>query len=890
MALQYKTAADALAALARTQPNAPALHVPGRISLTYEELGQHAHYVQQNLENWGFTRGNVIVGVIPSRPEMAIACMLLPSSSTFAPMGSDLTLEEYVQLLVRMRAAAVVMPKGTNHCVSKAAKEVGIAEIELVSDPRAPAGLFQLELTGKGKSRQRTPTAPPEIDYILTSSGTTGRPKLVPSTHRQTLLYAKAAGEWLKYSPKDIACHLMPIHSGNGLRSSLINPLLSGMSVLCLPEGDVKAFFGALEKYRPTCLNAGFSVHRAILRNLSEHREAVKQSRFRFLRSGSGALRHEEIEGLEQGFEAPVLVSLSSVEAPISHDPLPPRRRKPGAAGLEFINEVATIDTAGQISQESSRGEIVVRGPLVFRGYLDDAELTSASFVGDWFRTGDLGHVDEEGYVHLSGRLKEIINRGGEKISPAEIDAVIESHAQIREAASFGISHPTLGEEVIAAAVRQPHGTIEEPQLLEYVGQRMMPARVPRRIYFVDRLPRNTNGKVLRHELPKLLDGSKKESALAPPANEAPLTALETAIAGIWTSLLPVRNVKADDNFFLIGGDSLYGLQLVIELKRFFGIDLPIRSLFGEATTLRGMAQTIEMLRKQSSEAPTAVSPTSNRVVTFNRDGSKPPFFFLHGGYAAGLKIAQHLGAEQPFHLLLPPGLCGEPVPSTIETLASYHAQTLLAVQPHGPYRLGGFCSGGIIAFEMAQQLQRRGEKVELLVVIDAFLRNTRLSFADRVLLRVVRLLNLDSERQLDVFVRWLGFIQAFSDLSGFQRIKFLLGKLTYRSSVSVSGSTREHESNRLRDVEQESAHYRRMLTGYIPHEYHGCVAVLRCEWGRYAPDELIDAWRKLVPKAQMYSIPGDHLTCLSDHNEALSERLKAWLDENSTPAKLMVR
>src|SRR4029077_15484581 len=187
-----------------------------------------------------------------------------------------------------------------------------------------------------------------------------------------------------------------------------------------------------------------------ILRRASEFRTAVAQSRFRFMQ-WAGGVDLADADRLEQLFGAPVLTGLSSTETSrISHDPLPPRRRKRGSVGLPLVNEVALLDSAGNIRPDGGPCEIVVRWPMVFRGYLDDPELNAASFVGEWFRTGDLGRIDEDGYVYFIGRIKEIINRGGEKISPVEIDLAIESLPGVKEAAAFAIPHPSLGEEMVA--------------------------------------------------------------------------------------------------------------------------------------------------------------------------------------------------------------------------------------------------------------------------------------------------------------------------------------------------------------------------------------------------------------------------------------------------------
>jgi acyl-coenzyme A synthetase/AMP-(fatty) acid ligase/thioesterase domain-containing protein/acyl carrier protein len=723
ISLQHESLGDALALLAASQPAAPVLHVPGRRSLTRGELGAQIRYVRECLGSWGIAPGDVVAGVLPNRPEMAIACATLPSSSTFAPLGPTLTADAYARLIVRMHATAVLVPRGRDHPIRAAAQLHGIAEIDVVSQPDAAAGLFTLDLCRAGKSLRAAKAARPELAYILVSAGTTGQPKLVPSTHRQTLLYAKAANEWLEYSPSDVGCHLTPIHLGAGLRSGLINPLLGGLPIIILPESDVDAFFCAIAEFQPTCLNAGFTLHRAILRRAPEYREALRQSHFLFLRAGNGRLHPQEIDRLEQAFGAPVLVAFSSVETPISHDPLPPRRRKRGAAGLPLVNEVAVMDDAGRISVTDITGEIVVRGPLVFPGYLDDPRLTATSFADDWFRTGDLGHIDDEGYVHISGRIKEIINRGGEKVSPMEIDAAMESLPGVREAATFGIPHPSLGEEIVAALVKHADAAIDEAQIIEHVRQRMGPVKVPRRIYFVDQIPRTGNGKVRRLELPRMLGLDQSSTAQGgcsgATADPVSLSPLEGALVGLWASLLKIGHIDRNDNFFLVGGDSLHAVELVVHVKTLFGVELPIQSVFTEAATVAGMARTIESIRNGN----TATYGNASTLVALNTKGSLPPIFGVPGRLGNAVAFAQlsrELGDDQPFYALQAAGLDGTRAPlDTIEKMAKLYLSDIRTVQPHGPYALIGFCFGATVSCEMSHQLLAAGEEVAFLGLLD---------------------------------------------------------------------------------------------------------------------------------------------------------------------------
>jgi amino acid adenylation domain-containing protein len=637
MSLEHENLTDAFGALGREQPAAPALQVPGRTALSYGDLGAQIRYVRERLGGWGIGPGDIVAGAVPSRPEMAVACATMPSSCTFAMLSPALPADAYVQLLVRMSAKAILAQQG-DHPIRLAARQLNIAEIDVVSDPDSPAGLFLLDCNRAGESLRVTKPAHPEFAYILTSSGTTGKVKLVPATHRQMLL-SRVQADWLRYSARDVCFHIRPVHLAGGMRGGLIAPLIGGASIVVLPESDVPALFAAIEQFRPTSLNVGFTVHRAVLRRAPEFQDAVRQSRFRFLRATAGRLEPEEIDRLEQVFSAPVVVGFGSSETgAISNDPLPPRVRKQGSVGLPldapFGSQVQFIDNSGRFCQPGETGEIVVRGPLVFPGYLDDPELTAASFISDWFRTGDLGRIDEDGYIYLSGRIKEIINRGGEKISPIEIDAAIESLPGVREAGTVGIPHQTLGEEIVAAVVRDTSAAFDEAQVLEHLRQRLGSKRLPRRIHFIDRLPRTDNGKLQRAELVKMLElvqhaDARGNSRAA--AGEVPLSPLEAALVGLWSSILQVRNVSRGDDFFLLGGDSLHGGQLITHVKALFGVELSIQVLFGTASTVAGMARAIETIRKSERVAiGSAESTTLSAATVILRRESRSPVHLTH--------------------------------------------------------------------------------------------------------------------------------------------------------------------------------------------------------------------------------------------------------------------
>jgi len=266
-----------------------------------------------------------------------------------------------------------------------------------------------------------------------------------------------------------------------------------------------------------------------------------------------------------------------------------------------MVNEVAVIDEAGAFCEAGRVGEIIVRGPLVFHGYLDDPQATANAFIDGWYRTGDLGHFDDDGYYYLAGRIKDIINRGGEKISPAEIDAAIEAVPGVRAAATFAVPHRSLGEEVAAAVVRDGDVALEASDIIDQVRPRIGSKRVPRKIYFVDQLPRTDSGKLRRSELTRLL-GFDSPRAIVPGESRADKTGqigspLAAALAGLWATVLNVNPVGPNEDFFSLGGDSLSGARLLTSVEAVFGVNLSLQLMFQDAATVSGMARAIEAAR-----------------------------------------------------------------------------------------------------------------------------------------------------------------------------------------------------------------------------------------------------------------------------------------------------
>jgi acyl-CoA synthetase (AMP-forming)/AMP-acid ligase II len=342
-------------------------------------------------------------------------------------------------------------------------------------------------------------------------------------------------------------------------------------------------------------------MHRSVLSRAREYKSVT--STLRFIRSSSAALPRATREELEQIFQVPVIQAYGMTEAAhqIASNPLPPRVRKDGTVGISAGPEVAVLDAHGDPAPPGVRGEIAIRGPNVTRGYARNPDANAAAFTDGWLRTGDEGVLDEDGYLTILGRLKEVINRGGEKISPLEVDDVLMSHPAVEQAITFPAPHPTLGEEVAAAVVLRPDMSVSERQLREFVGTRLAHFKVPKRVIFVDSIPLGPTGKPQRAGLAQRLDVSIDSTVPTSPDYVAPGTAVEEILAGIWTSLMRSETVGVNENFFYAGGDSALAAQFVARVRDTLSIDMSLLTFF-DNPTIAALASVVDSELAQERE------------------------------------------------------------------------------------------------------------------------------------------------------------------------------------------------------------------------------------------------------------------------------------------------
>ena len=643
--------------------------------------------------------------MLPNGPAAATAFLGIAAGATCAPLNPAYRIEEFVFYLEDLCAKAVVLEAGSDSAAREAAARLGIRVIEVETEPRGPAG--RLVWRGTEAAGGSVEFAQPDdVALVLHTSGTTARPKIVPLTHANLTASAGHIREALGLGPEDRCLNVMPLFHIHGLVAAVLATMAAGGTVACTPGFEARRFFEWLEEFRPTWYTAVPTMHQAVLAQAERRPEAARRAGLRFLRSSSSALAPQVMQRLEEAFGAPVIESYGMTEAAhqMTSNPLPPGVRKPGSVGLPAGPEVAVMDEAGNLLPAGRTGEVVIRGPNVTAGYENNPEANARAFTNGWFRTGDQGYFDEDGYLFLTGRIKEIINRGGEKISPREVDEVLLEHPAVAQAVAFAVPDERLGEDVAAAVVLRPGERATELELQEFAARKLVDFKVPRRIVLVDEMPKGPTGKIQRIGLAEKLGltGGRRE---AERGYVRPETEEEERLCAMWAELLDVDRVGVEDDFFGLGGDSVTAARLFVRIEEEFGAKLPLATLF-EAPTVQGLA---ERLREGRLEARWPA------LAALRRGGKRTPVFLVHGHWGNVLfyrELAQRLGPEQPVYALQSVGLDGSAPLETVEAMAARYIEEIRRVQPLGPYILGGYCVGAYIALEMACRLEWEGKPV----------------------------------------------------------------------------------------------------------------------------------------------------------------------------------
>lgn len=849
-----QTIADSIAAQAQARGASPALIGIGAQPVTFTQLLSSISSIAQDLAQAGLRRDDLVGLLVPSGIAGGRLMVALASNITVVPVNPALTLQEMTEVAKVSGLTAIVIPSGLASASRSAMLEQPLAVFEA---SERPDGAPRLELLTK-------PVGPPvpvragrdtDVALLLRSSGTTGAAKLIPVTHRNLLAMAEKLGSglWFGLSARDRAACTLPLYYAAGIKTSLFVPLILGASVGFPPAGQASDVAAWIDVLKPTFLSVSPGSLNGILDRLKMAPHPPVWGSVRFVMCGAGYLPEEVRLAAQRLLQVPILEFYGLSEAGVmAANPVPPGKSKPGTVGLPAPGELLIVDDSHQPVANGMVGEIMVGGPSVTPGYIAE-ENSAGEFNAGWLLTGDLGRIDEDGYLTIVGRTKEVINRGGEKIFPYEIEKAMLQHPAVADAAAFGVPHARLGESVAAAAVLKTGSTVSEQELKEFLAARLAAFKLPRRLWLVSSLPRGNTGKVLRSALTESYGARRRQFA-------QPDGLLESELFHLWSRLLGTDDIGIDDDFFEKGGDSLLATEMLLEVEQLTGKPYPQSEL--STLTIRRIAHVI-----------TSGLAAARELITQVKSGSGIPLFLCHGDYVTrGLyahKLAALLPEGQPVFLLH--SYADQFGGQRMEDVAQVYLEQILRAGQASPVFVAGYCNGGLTAWHLTHLLRAQGVEVLELVLIDTASLNARTEM--RTLARIAgaaaslipgrpgKLLRQDGLRAAWIFRR---------------RSLRTLARLSYRAvrrkAISVGRRGTLLHGPRDAASEADKAFYR-MMSRYVPPPVDVDLTCVIAEDGTQF-DTDPQFWRPLVRALRVVRVPGTHTTALITGRQALAQAL----------------
>jgi acyl-CoA synthetase (AMP-forming)/AMP-acid ligase II/thioesterase domain-containing protein len=874
----------ALEEQARKNPNDFALLALERAPLTYSRLLTHFSHVVADLNHAGISRGGRVAVVLPNGPEMAACVTAVAMGASCAPLNPNYRRSEFEFYLSDLAPQALIVQEGTDLAAIAVAESLGIRVIRLLPSTADAAGIFTLDLPSAPMGAAPVFAQSSDEALVLHTSGTTARPKMVPLTQANLAASIENIIATLALTPRDRCLNVMPLFHVNGMIGVVLASLAAGASVVCTPGFYAPHFFEWCREFAPTWYSAVPAMHQSILVRAQEHPERAANSTLRFIRSGAAPLAPALMAEMERVFGVPFIegYGLTETAQQVSVNPLPPGERKPASVGVPRRTEIGIMSEEGDLLPSDQTGEIVVRGPAVMAGYANNPTANGEAFTNGWFRTGDQGRFDADGYLYITGRIKEIINRGGQKISPREIDEVIGAHPKVAQVVTFPIPDPRLGEDIAAAVILKAGDSITKHGLRSFVAERVADYKVPRQIYFVDRIPTGPSGKVRRVDLAALLGivGTDSLQSLTRAAYVAPSSQTEKTLTEIWTSVLGVEHIGINDDFVSLGGDSLLLAQLVLRLHEAGWPQISILTFF-DRPTISGLAELIdsegnselgrngvatpERNGAASSEPSAEVSDDRSDPSNGNREpithwpiqplGKRPPLYVM-GSFKEFILLAWRLGLDQPVLGVAVPNELKLRIPYRLEELAAAQVESILKYQTSGPYFLAGFSAEGVLAFEVARQLTAKGCEVGLVVLVDS----PCPAEPDPFLIRMMRNARIHVTQIAQGGVRQLR--DAASGIARRQILRFKINSWRFGRPLGIPVS-RPAPREPMDVILANVIATRR----YVPQPYYGRVMLFKRTLdlaGRYRQPD--NGWGRVVRSGlEVCRIEGDHLALLTE-------------------------
>lgn len=545
---------------------------------TYEKLRNQIKSISDNLKNLNLV--NKKIAVLGSNgAEALVAILSCASVSTCVPLNPTIKQDELEYFISELGIDAILTTILFDF--GSINKKIPIFEINLGSDD-----LLELKIINKIKQNIKINKAN-DIAIILHTSGTTAKPKIVPLSRSNIIASANNIISALKLTSTDKCLNIMPFFHIHGLMVA-ISTLQSGGTIICPPKFVPSQFYQWLENFKPTWYTASPTIHQSIVDLAKTNIKIIKKSKLRFIRSSSAAMPIKLLIELEKIFCAPVAESYGMSEATLQITSNPPsfKLRKLGSVGKAHGLQIMVINEKGKKLKSGEIGEVVIRGKNIIKKYENAKEVNKKSFLRGWLRTGDLGYIDLNDFLFIKGRIKEMINKGGEKISPLEIDEALMKNSHIKVAVAFSVPHPSLGEDIGAVVILNKKLSIGEKKIKAFLKKIISDFKIPSRIFIVDEIPKGPTGKMQRIGL------YEKIKPLFVEKKVLPKNKIEKEIMKIWQNVLNNKSISLDDNFFEIGGDSLKTKELINSLEK-EGYRIINDEIFLDNPTIRGMVKLI---------------------------------------------------------------------------------------------------------------------------------------------------------------------------------------------------------------------------------------------------------------------------------------------------------
>jgi acyl-CoA synthetase (AMP-forming)/AMP-acid ligase II len=472
-------------------------------AITYESLRRQINGMAEDLAGMGIRRGDRVANVLPNGLPTIVAFLAGSIAGTAAPLNPAYRFDEFCFYLEDTSAKVLLVPPEGAEDARRAADHLKVPVYAVQMDNKG-----YVSIMGAPQKASVDSPSPDDVALVLHTSGSTGRPKRVPLKHKNLAVSCANVAQTYDLTANDVSLCVMPLFHIHGLVASTLSTFMTGGTVVVPNKFNPMSFWRTVRERGVTWYSCVPTIHQLSVARLNEKPEGLEK--LRFVRSCSSALSPVLMEKLEKVIQVPVLEAYGMTEA--SHqmcsNPLPPRARKAASVGPGTGVKVGIMDEDGNLLASGELGEVVIQGPNVIEGYENNPEANEKSFTNGWFRTGDQGTIDAEGYLHLTARIKELINRGGEKIAPLEIDEVMLTHPCVAEAVAFGMPHPTWGEEVaIAVVLKEPQ---TEAMLIEHCKQHLADFKVPKKIHIVEKIPRTATGKIQRRALASAFSGGQQ--------------------------------------------------------------------------------------------------------------------------------------------------------------------------------------------------------------------------------------------------------------------------------------------------------------------------------------------------------------------------------------------